>query len=958
MNHTINAQGEVPSARARPSFKMLFAAGVSAILFAMALSAEAQITNAFDQATDSVYAGLGAPNGLGGGGQNGGFGFGAWTFSVTGTGGSFIENNGPSGNSFDLWNVSANSRSVALRPLTPALTPGQSFSVQLRLNGLDSNSTTNMFALQDATGNTLFAYWHVGNESNANDGWYSDATTSEGVAANFQYAYQQFVTYTFTLTSPTNYTFTDEATGASFSGTIPDAAISRVAFIRANGNFTPPNGQDFQFDQLLVTGPPSSSPFDRSRIAFDAYNNAFYAEIAPGKAHYTVSQYNTGSGYNYFWGQAEEIEGAIDAYERNPNPRYLSVVTNLLNGFSNDNGTDWSWNEYNDDIMWACIAYLRGYQHTGNTTFLNIAKANFDMMYARAWDTVLGGGLYWKTTNAEKNAAVNGPAVIAAYYLYEALGDAGYLTKAQNIFNWEKAVLFNATTGAVYDGIKTSGFIETFATTYNQGTFVAAADLLGDITNAVLASDFTMNNMGNENSSGYKIMYEYGTDNNNSGFNGIGIRWIAKFMKNRNFQYRYLPWLQANADAAWNVRRTTDNLSWCEWLHPTPTESSLLSWDCISSMVALQAVPSSSNANAPVFTVQPVSQVSAAGNTVVFSVVATNGAPISYQWFHDNNLISGANGTNLALINISPGDAGYYWVQASNSTATAYSQVATLNLIGSTSGIFAQDSASNYAVFAGNEGFGFEPWMVSTSGGGSYISGDTPPLFALWNNTSAAQSTASRKFSMAMPAGSSFHVQLQMNILDTAGNRNGFELQDAEGNVLFSYWHRGGDSSNGHYMDAGTSDGTAVGFAYDYGQLDSFKFTLNSATTYTFHDLSTSASFSGTIDNAAISGVTFFRTNGSNTPSNGQDFKFTDLILSMPPTVPGSEPIAMQKTALGWSLTFAVAPGYTYRVQRSSDLVDDPWTEIGTLIGPATGIAQFIDTNSPTDRAFYRTVTP
>jgi hypothetical protein len=220
----------------------------------------AQTTNAFDQASNSVYTGLGAPNGLGTGGQNGGFGFGAWTFTLSGTGGSFIQSGGPSGSSFDLWNTSANSSTVAVRPFSTPMSAGQSFSVAIRLNGLDSSLTTNRFALEDASGNILFSYWHWGNEPNgAVNGWYSDAATNNGVAVNFQYAYQQFVTYMFTLNTATNYTFTDLATGASFSGTLSNASIAKAAFIRVNGNYTPGNGQDFQFDQLLISRPGAFS---------------------------------------------------------------------------------------------------------------------------------------------------------------------------------------------------------------------------------------------------------------------------------------------------------------------------------------------------------------------------------------------------------------------------------------------------------------------------------------------------------------------------------------------------------------------------------------------------------------------------------------------------------------------------------------------------------------------------
>jgi hypothetical protein len=215
------------------------------------------ITNAYDVAANSAYKGDGAPDGLSAGGQNGGFGFEAWTFAIQKTGGAFIQTNGPSGDSFDLWNTSANSLTVAVRPFASPLSVGQSFTVSTCLNSLDTIANTNEIVLEDSGGNILFGYWHYGYEANANNGEYRDATTNDGAALNFQYAYQQFETFTFTLNSATTYTFTDNSTGASFTGRISNAKITHVAFIRFNGANTPVNGQDFQFDQLQIT---SSAP--------------------------------------------------------------------------------------------------------------------------------------------------------------------------------------------------------------------------------------------------------------------------------------------------------------------------------------------------------------------------------------------------------------------------------------------------------------------------------------------------------------------------------------------------------------------------------------------------------------------------------------------------------------------------------------------------------------------------
>lgn len=195
------------------------------------------------------------------------------------------------------------------------------------------------------------------------------------------------------------------------------------------------------------------------------------------------------------------------------------------------------------------------------------------------------------------------------------------------------------------------------------------------------------------------------------------------------------------------------------------------------------------------------------------------------------------------------------------------------------------DVAQNYAGtgFTGNQGTGFGAWTLSTSVGGSYISGDTPKNFGIWNNTANGSSTALRPFNSSLSVGQTFSVQLEMIHLDTSANQNVFSLLNSSGQVLFSYWHQGGDNANGHYTDAGVIGGVATGFSYDFSHMDSFSFALTSATTYTFSDLSTGASFSGTVSDT-ISQVEFLRVNQSaSAPSDGQDFKFNSLTITEVP---------------------------------------------------------------------------
>jgi predicted alpha-1,6-mannanase (GH76 family) len=293
---------------------------------------------------------------------------------------------------------------------------------------------------------------------------------------------------------------------------------------------------------------------------------------------------NTSGGKADFWKRAELMEMELDAYERTSAPRQLTMFTNLFQGFIGDYGKDWTKNEFNDDIMWMVIACARGYLLSGNPAFRDAARFNFDACFARAWSPDLDGGLWWKTDNKSKNACVNGPAAIAAALLSRACQEPAYLTKATNIFLWERAQLFDSETGRVCDNIRLNGQKSSMSYSYNQGSFVGAANLLGFTNEAMLAATYTMNQLCRDG-----FLPTYNETGDGGGFNGICVRWIARFMNERGAQNTFESWLQRNADAAWNVHRKDDNLSWCRWHDLTPP-GVRDAWGCSSSVVILQVV--------------------------------------------------------------------------------------------------------------------------------------------------------------------------------------------------------------------------------------------------------------------------------------------------------------------------------------------------------------------------------
>ncbi|MBN2163140.1 MAG: DUF1080 domain-containing protein [Pontiellaceae bacterium] len=324
---------------------------------------------------------------------------------------------------------------------------------------------------------------------------------------------------------------------------------------------------------------------------FDAFNEAFYVAQSGGRAYYKDS---TDGGHAWFWGQANMMEMVADAYDHAPSQDRRDRLAALCEGFLSYHGSDWAWNEYNDDILWACIVFTKAYRITENSYYRDRAIANFNTVWNRAWATSLGGGIYWKVGSSSRNACANSPAAIVACMLYDITGNEDYLDKARAIIAWMDDNLVQSN-GAVDDNISSTGTVTTWHFTYNQGTYVGACSALYRITgeisyleNAMKATDYTRYSMCN--SAG--VFPNHGRSGDGGGFNGIGIRWIARMVRDQGLWDEYYSWLRTNAEAAWAIRNS-DDLSWADWRTSTAEPPTVLySFGCYGSVVALQVVPS------------------------------------------------------------------------------------------------------------------------------------------------------------------------------------------------------------------------------------------------------------------------------------------------------------------------------------------------------------------------------
>jgi len=317
------------------------------------------------------------------------------------------------------------------------------------------------------------------------------------------------------------------------------------------------------------------NPIANADAAYDGFLKAFLVRSG-GKTYITNGLVDRGEAY--MWGQGFMITAMEDAYAKNNSADRKKLVSNLLNTFIADNGSDWSWDSWNDDVAWAIIPFIRGYQITGNITYLTIARQNWNMVWDRGWDNVVGGGVWENQDKFSKAALSNDPTIIAGCFIYESIGDETYLTRCKQIYTWVRSNLFNAGTGVVNEALTNASTLQPSDNAYNCGSFInAAASLYKEtkdiqyLNDAQIAADHIISKFG--------VMNEEG--------DGC-VRGIAKLARENNLGNKYNPWLVRQCIASWNNRRADYNISNNDWRSPTPTGEQF-AMQCVSA-VTLEAV--------------------------------------------------------------------------------------------------------------------------------------------------------------------------------------------------------------------------------------------------------------------------------------------------------------------------------------------------------------------------------
>jgi hypothetical protein len=320
--------------------------------------------------------------------------------------------------------------------------------------------------------------------------------------------------------------------------------------------------------------------------AFQAYNAAFLVD------HGDTVYYREELGKDekaYFWHQALEIQMVEDVYVRTQSEDVKNLIRKLLYTFlKQNNQDDWGWNDYNDDLGWANMAFVRGYEITGDHAFLKAAITNWNRAYDRGWDDKFGGGVWWDVKRTEKDALSNNPNIITGGHLYEITKDDIYLTKSKAMYDWVRSQLYDNETGGIHEKFLANGTLIKDENVYNMGSFINAANCLYRITGDMSYYNDalrTARHVKDENPILSRSNYRGESSWGDQLAHGLG-----EFVRDNNLWGTFYPWMERNCEAAWNARRPDLNITGNDWLHGTPQDK-CSSLECVSAVTMLQVTP-------------------------------------------------------------------------------------------------------------------------------------------------------------------------------------------------------------------------------------------------------------------------------------------------------------------------------------------------------------------------------
>jgi uncharacterized protein YyaL (SSP411 family) len=304
----------------------------------------------------------------------------------------------------------------------------------------------------------------------------------------------------------------------------------------------------------------------KNRVDIISNNIYKYFYDSPNSLYYETNHVQPDEKkYSYLWPLCALLQAANEAENAEPSKDYLSPALKAIDQYYSDTFPAPAYQAYvrkeekddrfYDDNQWIAIACLDAYNRTRQQHYLDIAEIIYRFMMT-GYDTVSGGGLYWKEGDkTTKNTCSNGPGILVALQLYKITGNKNYLDTALALYKWVNAHL-QSPEGVYYDNIKLPSLkIDSAVYTYNTGTMLQSNVLLYEITR----DKKYLNEAERIAQAAEQFFYKNGKLPGNYWFNAVLLRgYIELYKVDHNKQQ--LQFFIDDADRIWNEEKDDKDL--------------------------------------------------------------------------------------------------------------------------------------------------------------------------------------------------------------------------------------------------------------------------------------------------------------------------------------------------------------------------------------------------------------